>query len=86
MKRYCQLAKQHQLWLSLGGFQEQGPDPDHLFNCHVVVSADGNIAAKYRKVHLFNVEVHNGPVLMESRSTAPGNEVTALQPAQCQRH
>lgn len=27
------------------------------------------------QVHLFNVEVHNGPVLMEARSTAPGTEV-----------
>lgn len=28
--RYRQLAVQHQLWLSLGGFQEQGPDTEHL--------------------------------------------------------
>lgn len=75
MRRYCALALQHKLWLSLGGFQETGPDSGHLFNCHVVISADGAIKARYRKVHLFNVEVQNGPVLMESRSTAPGNEV-----------
>lgn len=75
MQRYCRLAAQHQLWLSLGGFQETGPDPEHLYNCHVVVTSEGKIAARYRKVHLFNVEVQNGPVLMESRSTAPGNEL-----------
>lgn len=75
MQRYCQLARETGVWLSLGGFQERGPDPDHLYNCHVIVTAAGEIAAKYRKVHLFNVDVPNGPVLMESRSTAPGNEV-----------
>ena len=30
------------------------------------------------QVHLFNVEVHNGPVLMEARSTAPGTQVQQL--------
>ena len=78
MTRYRNLARQHQLWLSLGGFQETGPDPSHLYNCHVIVSAAGDLVARYRKVHLFDVEVQNGPVLMESRSTAPGNEVRAL--------
>lgn len=55
--------------------QETGPDPDHMYNCHVIISDEGQIKASYRKVHLFNVEVPNGPVLMESRSTSPGNEV-----------
>ena len=31
--------------------------------------------AAYRKVHLFDVDVPNGPILMESRTTAPGHEV-----------
>ena len=34
----------------------------------------------YRKVHLFNVAVHNGPILMEGRGTAPGQQV---RPGQC---
>jgi hypothetical protein len=30
MTRYRRLAADTGLWLSLGGFQETGPDPDHL--------------------------------------------------------
>jgi len=30
MSRYRALARDTQLWLSLGGFQEKGPDDDHL--------------------------------------------------------
>lgn len=124
MQRYRQLAASLGLWLSLGGFQEKGPDPDHLYNCHVVIDDQGSIVASYRKVgggrhelrpcedglpagnplpldesrsgprgmcrqlaaalssrppckafsllrplqiHLFNVDVPGGPVLMESR-------------------
>ena len=30
MRRYCEMAREHGMWLSLGGFQETGPDPEHL--------------------------------------------------------
>eukprot|EP00878_Enallax_costatus_P039377 GHUV01045029.1.p1 GENE.GHUV01045029.1~~GHUV01045029.1.p1 ORF type:complete len:183 (-),score=31.96 GHUV01045029.1:42-590(-) len=43
-------------------------------NTHVVLDGSGSTAATYRKVHLFDVDVPNGPVLMESRTTAPGNK------------
>lgn len=35
--------------MSLGGFQERGPDPEHVFNCHVVIDDKGDIQAAYRK-------------------------------------
>jgi predicted amidohydrolase len=57
--------------------QEAGPDPEHMYNCHVIISGEGAIVAAYRKVHLFDVDVPNGPVLMESRSTAPGAQLVA---------
>jgi predicted amidohydrolase len=45
------------------------------YNTHVVVNPAGELAASYRKVHLFDVDVPQGPVLMESRTTAPGDQV-----------
>lgn len=50
MQRYRQLAASLGLWLSVGGFQEQGPDAEHLYNCHVVINDQGGIVASYRKV------------------------------------
>lgn len=75
LARYRQLARDTGLWLSLGGFQETGPDQEHLYNTHVVLDSSGNTVATYRKVHLFDVDVPNGPVLMESRTTAPGDKL-----------
>jgi predicted amidohydrolase len=49
------------------------------FNTHVVLDASGDTVATYRKVHLFDVDVPNGPVLMESRTTAPGDKVRELR-------
>ncbi|KAL4458854.1 hypothetical protein ABPG75_013719 [Micractinium tetrahymenae] len=77
MRRYRQLAADTGLWLSVGGFQERGPGLQHLYNCHVIISSDGEIVESYRKIHLFNVDVPGGPVLMESRFTAAGDRLAA---------
>lgn len=76
MQRYLKLAQSNSLWLSLGGFQEYcTTDPKRLYNCHVIVNASGKIVSTYRKVHLFDVEVFNGPVLKETSFTVPGEQV-----------
>lgn len=78
MQQYLDLAQSTGLWLSLGGFQEYCPsDPQRLQNCHAIVNSSGRIVSTYRKVHLFDVEVFNGPVLKETTFTVPGDEVTA---------
>lgn len=69
---YRALAREHGLWLSLGGFHEAGAPGGRVFNTHVVLDAAGATRAEYRKIHLFDVDVPDGPALMESRSTAPG--------------
>lgn len=45
MRRYRQLARRLGLWLSLGGLQETGPDPQHVYNTHAIVSSDGKLVA-----------------------------------------
>jgi predicted amidohydrolase len=66
------VCRDHAIWLSLGGFQETSADAERLHNTHVVVDDVGEITAVYRKIHLFDVDVPNGPKLLESASTAPG--------------
>ena len=79
MQRYINLAQTNRLWLSLGGFQEHcRTDPQRLQNCHVIVDDTGQIVSTYRKVHLFDVEVFNGPVLKETSFTVPGKQVLPI--------
>jgi predicted amidohydrolase len=55
------------------------PEPaQKVFNAHVVVDPLGRIAAVYRKIHLFDVDVPNGPVLLESRTTTPGDRLVVV--------
>ncbi|GMH10504.1 hypothetical protein Nepgr_012345 [Nepenthes gracilis] len=78
MKQYCSLARESNIWLSLGGFQEKGSDDSHLCNTHVIVDDNGNIRSKYRKIHLFDVDVPGGMVYKESRFTEAGKDIVAV--------
>jgi deaminated glutathione amidase len=61
-----------------GGIPERAPDADRPFNSCVVVSPAGKVVAKYRKVHLFDVEVGDGHRYCESASTSPGDGAVSV--------
>ncbi|GAB2222765.1 hypothetical protein Droror1_Dr00016890 [Drosera rotundifolia] len=78
MKQYCSLARDSGIWLSLGGFQEKGSDDSHLCNTHVIVDDSGSVRSKYRKIHLFDVDVPGGMAYKESSFTEAGEDIVAL--------
>ncbi|XP_028799413.1 nitrilase-like protein 2 [Neltuma alba] len=78
MQKYCRLARESSIWLSLGGFQERGSDDDHLCNTHVLVDDTGKIRSSYRKIHLFDVDVPGGRVYKESKFTEAGKDIVAV--------
>lgn len=77
IQRYKDLAKDVGIWLSLGGFQERSDDPSRIHNAHLLISSSGELMATYRKVHLFDVDVPNGPILQESSFTMAGRDLVA---------
>ena len=56
-KRYRQLALDNQVWLSLGCFPEFHPETGNLYLTHSIVDYEGNVVAKYRKMHMFDVDL-----------------------------
>jgi predicted amidohydrolase len=49
-----------------------------------MIDSSGVVAATYSKVHLFDVDVPNGPLLLESSFTAPGGKLVSCEsPAGC---
>jgi predicted amidohydrolase len=76
--RCQQLASELGCELLLGGFHERAPDPDMCFNTSVYLSDKGDILAMYRKIHLFDVDIKDGPSLRESRQTAPGDKAVTV--------
>ncbi len=73
LNRCQQLAQSLGTELLLGGFHEAMPqDLDRCYNTSVYLDSNGNIVSTYRKIHLFDVDIENGPSLQESKRTAPG--------------
>ncbi len=76
----CQaLARELDCDLLLGGFHEAMPgDPERCYNTSVYLNRQGEVCATYRKIHLFDVSIPDGPQLMESRQTGPGDQAICV--------
>jgi predicted amidohydrolase len=79
MTTLCELATRHGVWMIGGGTPElvRGDDK-RTYNTAVAIDPRGEIVARYRKIHLFDVDIPGGAVLRESDSTAPGDELVVV--------
>lgn len=53
-------------------------DGDKLHNTCFVFDRSGNVIARHRKAHMFDVEFENGISFKESKHFSPGNEITVF--------
>ncbi|XP_044040516.1 deaminated glutathione amidase [Siniperca chuatsi] len=81
ISQYAQLARKLEVWLSLGGFHEQGHEWEsdrRIYNSHVIINDKGDVISVYRKSHLFDVELpEKGVSLKESAFTIPGHSLVS---------
>eukprot|EP01132_Coremiostelium_polycephalum_P007451 gene7451-9157_t len=77
IEKFRALAKQHSIWLSLGGFHQKIKDnPDKIYNTHIIINSEGNIVTTYNKMHLFDVDIPSkGIKFTESKIVKPGDEI-----------
>ncbi len=73
-----ELARGTGAWLLLGGFPERAPGR-LIRNTAVLLDPTGAVAATYRKIHLFDVDVPGGRRFRESESIEPGSEVVVAE-------
>jgi predicted amidohydrolase len=66
-------ARRHGVTIVGGSITEAREGRDKLSNTSLVLDAEGDVAAVYRKIHLFDVEV-GGHVYRESEAEEPGAE------------
>lgn len=78
LARCIETAKSTGAHLILGGFPERAPD-GRAYNTCVHLLPSGAVAAAYRKIHLFDVDLADGTRMLESRSTAPGDRAVLTQ-------
>jgi predicted amidohydrolase len=70
---FAAVARRHDAWILIGSLAETSDDPARPFNTSVLIAPTGSIAATYRKIHLFDVTVEDGPVDRESDRVSPGD-------------
>jgi predicted amidohydrolase len=65
------LARSHRLWVHVGSLAIK-VSPDKAANRSFLIAPDGAIAARYDKIHMFDVDLANGESYRESRSYRAG--------------
>jgi predicted amidohydrolase len=74
----AELARAAGAWLVAGGTPERAGD-GRVHNTCLVYAPDGRLAARYRKIHLFDVQIPGAAEFMESRTVAPGAELVVVE-------
>jgi predicted amidohydrolase len=72
---FAAVARRHDAWILIGSTAETSPDPARPHNTSALIAPDGSVAAIYRKVHLFDVDIASGPVDLESARVTPGDRL-----------
>lgn len=72
LRRFINLARDSQTEFVLGGFWERIVDSTMVHNTCVHINGEGEVAAVYRKIHLFDVDLPDGTSVRESDSVVPG--------------
>ncbi|MCG8584515.1 MAG: carbon-nitrogen hydrolase family protein [Pirellulales bacterium] len=74
-----QLARGLSVTIVAGSIAEQTGTPNKAYNTSVILSPTGDLVAKYRKIHLFDVSIDEGPRTTESNWILPGEEVSSVE-------
>ena len=70
-----EVAKARRVWVVAGSVAEKVDQPGKTANTSALIADDGSIAAAYRKIHLFDVNIPDGARYAESETVAPGDKV-----------
>jgi predicted amidohydrolase len=73
------LARERGVFVLAGGMPEKSTDAAKPFNTSALFAPNGAVLAKYRKVHLFDVDLPDGTTLRESGSCTPGTETSVVE-------
>lgn len=71
-------ARQHGIHLHIGSIYERVEGEPRLFNTSVVYDPQGEEVARYRKIHLFDVDLDGTAAYHESATIAPGEGIVTF--------
>lgn len=72
-------ARRHGIYIHGGSVLETRRNEPGLYNTSVVFNPDGDIIARYSKIHMFDVVLDGDAKYMESATVTPGDEIVTLE-------
>ena len=79
IKKIKSKAREYDIYVLAGSIPEKVEGNDRLFNTSVLINPDGNIIAKYRKLHMFDIDIEGQPTYRESSLIQPGEDVVTVE-------
>lgn len=77
-EKLAERARRHGIYLHIGSMLECIPGEDRLANTTLVFGPNGEQIARYRKIHLFDVDLDADTSYRESETIAPGEEIVTF--------
>ncbi|MAG14854.1 MAG: hydrolase [Dehalococcoidales bacterium] len=77
--RLCRKARESRIYLLGGSMPEIAEGTEKVFNTSVLIDPSGEVIARYRKIHLFDVTIGDRVVIKESDAMIPGDELVTAE-------
>ncbi|MEM9905100.1 MAG: carbon-nitrogen hydrolase family protein [Cyanobacteria bacterium P01_D01_bin.44] len=74
------MAQRYQVTLLGGGYPVPTPEAGKVYNTALLVAPDGEVLLRYRKVHLFDVNLPDGNTYQESQTVLSGKHLPEVVP------
>ena len=72
-------ARRHGMYIHGGSIYETRPGDPGMYNTAVVIDPQGEIIARYSKIHMFDVVLDGGDEYRESSTVTPGDEIVVTE-------
>ena len=82
LQAFADVARERRVWLLLGSLGVLARD-GRIFNRGYLLEPTGTVAARYDKIHMFDVELTAGAPLRESATIAPGDRAVVADTGFC---
>ncbi len=74
-----EMAARFKIWIHTGSTPLSGGQGERFLNHSNLINGEGEIVARYDKIHLFDMYPDDGPPIVESKRYAPGSKTALAQ-------